>query len=114
MTSLFPVARSYCGASSSSAEVSATEVSTLISAGSAAAVPIAANNNPAAAASLDADILPNTVIRSPLKRLRRYMLKERVADEFRPDNNGSGRRSPRARDAGFQGTPGNRRATIRK
>src|ERR1700733_6606971 len=70
--SLLPVARSYCGASSSSAEVRATEASTLTSTGSATAASIAAtegNSNPPTIASPNAKGLPVMVLSSAFAKL---------------------------------------------
>src|ERR1700691_4067235 len=77
MVSLLPVARSNCGASSSSADVSATDVSTLISTGSAAPspiIPIDDNSNPAAAAA-------NVLVMVVLPETCCYMLGSSVAHQ---------------------------------
>src|SRR3984957_8363548 len=112
MLSLLPVARSNWGANSSIVDVSATDVSTLISAGSATAASIAAtdaNSNPAAIApaNLSTNAFPAMVILSP-KDLS-LLLKERVAEEFGADNLSCAGREPRDRCA--PRTPCSRRHT---
>src|SRR3984957_5329058 len=97
MLSLFPVARSNCGASSSSADVSATEASTLISVACATApsiIPATENTSPAASATVN-----ECLVMVVLPRLLLCVARERSAriledEEIRLICNGNGSAPP--------------------